>query len=33
VQRLARHKSVDTTTIYAAPSDEDILRAVRELPC
>jgi integrase/recombinase XerC len=33
VQRLARHKSVDTTTIYAAPSDEDIVRAVRELPC
>ena len=33
VQRLARHKSIDTTTIYAAPSDEDILRAVRELPC
>lgn len=33
VQRLARHKSVDTTTIYAAPSDEDILRAVRDLPC
>ncbi len=33
VQRMARHKSVDTTTIYAAPSDEDILRAVRDLPC
>jgi site-specific recombinase XerC len=33
VQRLARHKSVDTTTIYAAPSDEDIFRAVRDLPC
>ena len=33
VQRIARHKSVDTTTIYAAPSDEDILRAVRDLPC
>ena len=33
VQRLARHKSVDTTTVYAAPSDEDILRAVRDLPC
>jgi len=33
VQRLARHKSVDTTTIYASPSDEDILRVVRELPC
>jgi integrase len=33
VQRQARHKSVDTTTVYASPSDEDILRAVRELPC
>jgi site-specific recombinase XerC len=33
VQRLARHKSLDTTTIYAAPTDEDILRAVRDLPC
>jgi site-specific recombinase XerC len=33
VQRVARHKSIDTTTIYAVPSDEDILRAVRELPC
>jgi integrase len=33
VQRIARHKSVDTTTIYAGPSDEDILRVVRELPC
>jgi len=33
VQRLARNKSVDTTTVYAGPSDEDILRAARELPC
>jgi integrase len=33
VQRLARHKSVETTTIYALPSDEDLLRAVRNLPC
>jgi len=33
VQRVARHKSIDTTTAYAVPSDEDILRAVRELPC
>ena len=33
VQRLARHKSVDTTTVYAVPSDEDLLRAVRDLPC
>jgi site-specific recombinase XerD len=33
VQRLARHKNIQTTTIYAAPSDDDVLRAVRELPC
>ncbi len=33
VQRIARHKNVQTTTIYAAPSDEDVLRAVRDLPC
>ncbi|MBI3183146.1 MAG: tyrosine-type recombinase/integrase [Myxococcales bacterium] len=33
VQRLARHKRVDTTTIYAGPSDEDVLQVVRELPC
>lgn len=33
VQRLARHKSVDTTTVYAGPSDEELLRVVRNLPC
>jgi site-specific recombinase XerC len=33
VQRVARHKSIETTSIYAAPSDEDIFRAVAELPC
>lgn len=33
VQRAARHASVTTTTIYAHPSDEDLLRAVRELAC
>ena len=33
VQRIARHKNVQTTTIYATPSDEDVLRAVRDLPC
>ncbi len=33
VQRLARHKSGDTTAIYAGPSDEDLVRAVRDLPC
>lgn len=33
VQRVARHRNITTTTIYAAPSDDDVLRAVRELPC
>ena len=33
VQRFARHANIATTTIYAQPSDEDLLRAVRELPC
>jgi integrase/recombinase XerC len=33
VQRFARHRNIHTTTIYAQPSDEDLLRAVRELPC
>ena len=33
VQRLARHKSVDTTTIYAAVADEDLFQAVRSMPC
>lgn len=33
VQRAARHRNITTTTIYAAPTDEDILRAVRGLPC
>jgi site-specific recombinase XerC len=32
-QRFARHKSILTTSIYAHPSDEDMVRAVRELPC
>jgi len=32
-QRVARHKNIQTTTIYAGPTDEDILRAVRDLPC
>jgi len=32
-QRVARHKNVNTTQIYAGPSDEDILRTVRDLPC
>ncbi len=33
VQRLARHRDINTSTIYAGPSDDDMLRAVRELPC
>jgi len=33
VQRAARHKDVNTTTIYAVPSDEDVLRAMRDQPC
>jgi len=32
-QRFARHKSIVTTSISAHPSDEDLVRAVRELPC
>jgi len=32
-QRFARHKSILTTSIYAHPSDEDLVRAVRDLPC
>lgn len=33
VQRVARHASIESTTIYAQASDEDILRAVRDLAC
>jgi len=33
VQRFARHVNISTTTIYAQPSDEDLLRAVRDLAC
>jgi integrase/recombinase XerC len=32
-QRFARHKSILTTSIYAHPSDDDLLRSVRDLPC
>lgn len=32
-QRFARHKSIRTTAIYTHPSDEEWVRAVRELPC
>jgi integrase/recombinase XerC len=33
VQRVARHKSVLSTTIYAQANDDDVLRAVRGLEC
>jgi site-specific recombinase XerD len=32
-QRFARHKSILTTSIYTHPSDEDLVRAVLDLPC
>jgi len=32
-QRVARHKSVETTTVYAIPSDEDVFASVRALSC
>lgn len=32
-QRFARHKSVQTTTIYTHPSDEEMLRGVQQLVC
>lgn len=32
-QRFARHKSILTTSKYAHPSDDDLLRSVRDLPC
>lgn len=32
-QRFARHKSMLTTSIYTHPSDEDLVRSVRDLPC
>ena len=32
-QRFARHRSILTTSIYAHPSDEDLVRSVRDLPC
>ena len=33
VQRIARHKSVETTMLYAAPSDQDLFDAVRNQIC
>lgn len=32
-QRFARHKSILTTSLYAHPSDDDLMRSVRDLPC
>jgi integrase len=32
-QVQARHASIETTTIYAHPADEDVARAVKGLPC
>ena len=32
-QRVARHKSILSTAIYTHPSDEDLVRSVRDLPC
>jgi len=32
-QRFARHKSILTTSRYAHPSDEDLVQAVKDLPC
>lgn len=33
VQRVARHSNINTSTIYAGPSDEDVAHAVRDLDC
>lgn len=33
VQRQLRHSDINTTTIYAVPSDEDMSRSVNDLPC
>ena len=32
-QRFARHKSIVSTMIYTHPTEEDLIQAVRELPC
>jgi len=32
-QRFARHRAVTSTAIYTHPSDEDMARAIAELPC
>ena len=33
VQRFARHASITSTMRYAHPADEDLVRAVQDLPC
>lgn len=33
VQKQLRHSDINTTTIYAVPSDDDMSRSVRDLPC
>jgi len=33
VQRFARHASITSTMRYAHPSDEDLVRAIQDLPC
>ena len=32
-QRFARHSSVLVTSIYLHPTDEDLARSVRRIPC
>ena len=32
-QRFARHSHLATTTTYTHPSDEDLVKSVRHLPC
>jgi integrase len=32
-QRFARHASIESTMIYTHSSDEDLLRAIQDLPC
>ena len=32
-QRFARHKAITSTAIYTHPTDEDMLRALANLPC
>ena len=32
-QRVARHKSIESTMIYATPSDQDVEDAMRDQPC